>query len=1307
MKRGLVLLFVFIFAANAFAQGSLSVFDVDASNFPTMKAKFYAFDANGNQQSPNPSDITITEDGVPRTVLSVTCPPPSPVKQISLVMSIDISGSMSSSDAGQVPVELGKLTAKELVGRIVMPPSEMALQTCNDQAVIVQDFTSNKQRLLDRITPINAGGGNDFVEHLLNSTSGLLNIAKNGKYKRVAVLYTDAYWGALSSSELQECISLCKNNGITFYAIIYTRPEAEPNGIKASLSALAKATGGTLYDGITSDQAAKDIAKILQQQTESGGSPCEISWQSDVACINNNRKLVFSWHIYSVATEYPLSANMIASLSFSPQSVFFNSKPIGVKFDTVITVTAFNAEFVINNIISTNPEYDINPKNFLLVAGESKTITISFTPRDSSYNWTSFELQTNKCNQYYYADGGYPYLPKQKLKLKVISPNGGEVFVVGSDSLVMWTGIPLNERVKIDYSSNNGNTWQLVTDTASGGKYQWKVPAITTSSALIRVSKTKLTSTDSIGWKLKKVLNIFDSAKVDDAIEYGRLSPDNRRIIIQYWVSGFQLYDVLSGDILFTLTTSKFGQYARPAIFTPDGKYIICYYRYFDNIYLITNDDNPRIIDSIIFSKANSFDHDVFLSKDGTLLSVVGSDSLYLYSMPSLRQVAVFPGKMSKSAISSDNKLLASGNASNAIFHIYDIPSKMEIKQLDSRNSSLYSIQFSPNNGQLLLTNYSTCQLWDLATSTKTILSSNSSTFSNEFYHAKFSNDGQYASCVFGTTSTLHIFKNESQNTYKIDTSLSLPRGLTFDHDQNPNLVNQYYVVKGISDTSLDIYDCQKRKSIFSLYHNFTYPQSFSSLVFSDDGEYLSTTANLTATIWEGPHSISGVDTSDAVFSIVMPQYVSTDIDMGKVVVAKAKDSLITTFIRNTGTYPFRVDSLWLTGSGAFSLVSGIPPFDVPAGAARQVEFRFRPPSVGIHQAQIFVKTQADTFQQVIRGEGVLPQVQALGEVIDFGQVSISSMKDTVINVAIQNIGTAAVNFTGDMQLGPDITQYSVLAGGGAFTLQPNESRTVTLRFSPQFIGPTSGRVGFTHDAPGSPAMLTLFGWGIGGEVYIPDDSAAPGEHKGIPILLGGSVTKNYSKLGAVKFKAEIEFNSSILAPDGIVLPSVIDKGRRTLTIETSWDGLSDTLTVIPFIAALGDAETTTMNIPKFEWLDGFGATLALDVDTRSGTFYVSELCREGGTRLISMNGKFLLSEPIPNPSSSYATIRYELIEEGHTELVITDVIGRKVRTLFNGEAKPGSYSIRVNTDELATGKYFYTLSTPTLHAMKMMLVEH
>lgn len=430
---------------------------------------------------------------------------------------------------------------------------------------------------------------------------------------------------------------------------------------------------------------------------------------------------------------------------------------------------------------------------------------------------------------------------------------------------------------------------------------------------------------------------------------------------------------------------------------------------------------------------------------------------------------------------------------------------------------------------------------------------------------------------------------------------------------------------------------------------------------------------------------------------------------MGKVVVKNAKDSVLSTFVRNTGSYSFRVDSIWMSGnnSSEFSLVSGIPQFTVPAGMSRQVEFRFKPANVGFKSTTINIKTQANQFQQTISGEGVLPQVAAYGNVIDFGQVAIGSLKDTIINVAIKNVGTAPVNFTGDVQLGPDKKQYSVLAGGGAFKLLPNQSRTVTLRFSPQFIGRSSGQIGFTHDAPGSPSILTAFGWGIGGEVFIPDDSAAPGERRSVPIVLAGTVGSNYGKLGVVRFKTEVEFNASLLAPDGIVLPSVIDNGRRSLTIEAVWDGLSDTLTSIPFIAALGDAVTTSMNITKFEWLDAFKVPVALDVETHSGVFTLLDLCTQGGARLLSTDGAFSLSHPTPNPASSYTTIHYDLLEEGYSEIVITDVMGRVVAVPMRGDAKPGMYTLQINTSAYASGKYFFTLRTPTLYQMRMMVVEH
>src|SRR5439155_13191350 len=97
------------------------------------------------------------------------------------------------------------------------------------------------------------------------------------------------------------------------------------------------------------------------------------------------------------------------------------------------------------------------------------------------------------------------------------------------------------------------------------------------------------------------------------------------------------------------------------------------------------------------------------------------------------------------------------------------------------------------------------------------------------------------------------------------------------------------------------------------------------------------------------------------------------------------------------------------------------------------------------------------------------------GNIIDFGQVPIGSNKDTTITIAIQNTGNLTVSFTTTNELGPDKTQFSIQSGSAPFTLAPGASQSVTLRFSPKFIGRTSGRIGFDYGA-NSPAILSLFG---------------------------------------------------------------------------------------------------------------------------------------------------------------------------------------------------------------------------------------
>jgi hypothetical protein len=64
----LLCLYILLFPCHALSQ-SLTLFDIDASAYPTMRAKFYAFDADGNQlPGLAPGDVQLREDGVARTV---------------------------------------------------------------------------------------------------------------------------------------------------------------------------------------------------------------------------------------------------------------------------------------------------------------------------------------------------------------------------------------------------------------------------------------------------------------------------------------------------------------------------------------------------------------------------------------------------------------------------------------------------------------------------------------------------------------------------------------------------------------------------------------------------------------------------------------------------------------------------------------------------------------------------------------------------------------------------------------------------------------------------------------------------------------------------------------------------------------------------------------------------------------------------------------------------------------------------------------------------------------------------------------
>ncbi|MBD3374013.1 T9SS type A sorting domain-containing protein [candidate division KSB1 bacterium] len=87
---------------------------------------------------------------------------------------------------------------------------------------------------------------------------------------------------------------------------------------------------------------------------------------------------------------------------------------------------------------------------------------------------------------------------------------------------------------------------------------------------------------------------------------------------------------------------------------------------------------------------------------------------------------------------------------------------------------------------------------------------------------------------------------------------------------------------------------------------------------------------------------------------------------------------------------------------------------------------------------------------------------------------------------------------------------------------------------------------------------------------------------------------------------------------------------------------------------------------------------------------------------------KYKLNVNYPNPFNPKTVITYEIPQNEHVVLRITDILGRKIKNLVNGHKKAGYHSVNFNAENLAGGIYFYTLTTGSGMTMtkKMLLLK-
>ena len=71
----------------------------------------------------------------------------------------------------------------------------------------------------------------------------------------------------------------------------------------------------------------------------------------------------------------------------------------------------------------------------------------------------------------------------------MLSPNGGESYANGSVQVIQWISNTI-DNIRLDYSTNGGSTWTLVSPSEPGmnGVYSWTVPGPASVQALVRAS---------------------------------------------------------------------------------------------------------------------------------------------------------------------------------------------------------------------------------------------------------------------------------------------------------------------------------------------------------------------------------------------------------------------------------------------------------------------------------------------------------------------------------------------------------------------------------------------------------------------------------------------------------------------------------------------------------------------------------------------------------------------------------------------------------------------------------------------------
>lgn len=85
---------------------------------------------------------------------------------------------------------------------------------------------------------------------------------------------------------------------------------------------------------------------------------------------------------------------------------------------------------------------------------------------------------------------------------------------------------------------------------------------------------------------------------------------------------------------------------------------------------------------------------------------------------------------------------------------------------------------------------------------------------------------------------------------------------------------------------------------------------------------------------------------------------------------------------------------------------------------------------------------------------------------------------------------------------------------------------------------------------------------------------------------------------------------------------------------------------------------------------------------------------------------KYQLYQNYPNPFNPFTTIKFDIPLDSYVKLEIYDVLGRKIESSIDSYLKAGTYTYSFNSENLASGIYFYRIKAGSYSEIKKMIIQ-